>query len=250
MTGSIRHLAIGFVATVAMLLLFPPFGIVPASGPMYRVLRPAGPDPHPAVVFVPGCDGFAPSFAPALYERRGEYFRAQGYIVVFADYLGRRGVKTCAGPVTHQDVARELVSAAAWARDQPTVDRGRITAIGWSYGGRGVLVALAKHVQERLAFSRAIVYYPDCRALEPWKSALPVLMLLGGSDDMTPASLCQEAVKRAGVPATVKIVVYAGARHAFDVPELPAKLRYGLATVGYDPQAAAAAREEVLRFLR
>jgi len=67
-----------------------------------------------------------------------------------------------------------------------------------------VLVALAKHAEERLAFSRAVVYYPDCRALEPWSPALPVLMLLGGSDDMTPASLCQEAVKRAAAPATVR----------------------------------------------
>jgi len=47
----------------------------------------------------------------------------------------------------------------------------------------------------------------------------------------------------------VTTVVYLEARHAFDVPELPAKMRYGLATIGHHPQAAAAAWEELQRFL-
>ena len=250
MRSRVRQLTIGIMVSIAVPLLFPSFGLAQTSEPRYRTVRPDGPGPHPAVVFVPGCDGFAPSFAPTLYDRRAAHFRAQGYVVVFADYLGRRGLKTCAGPVTHDDAARELVSAAAWTRDQAAVDRRRITAIGWSYGGRAVLVALARHAGEPLAFSRAVVYYPDCRALEPWSPALPVLMLLGGSDDMTPASLCQEAVKRAAARAAVTVVVYPGARHAFDVSELPATMRYGFATVGYHPQAAAAAQEEVQRFLR
>jgi dienelactone hydrolase len=215
----------------------------------YRIVRPDGPGPHPAVVFVSGCDGFAPSIAPELYERRAEQFRGRGYAVVFADYLGRRGLKSCAGSVTHQDAARDLVAAAAWLTSQTFVDRARITAIGWSFGGRGVLVALAEHGKGHLAFSRAVVYYPDCRTLEPWKSTLPVLMLLGGSDDMTPPALCEEGARRSAPPGTVKIVVYPGAQHAFDVPELSAKVRYGLGTIGYHPQVAVAAWEEVQRFL-
>ena len=215
----------------------------------YRTFRPDAPGPYPAVVFVSGCDGFTPPIAPALYERRAEHLRALGHVVIFADYLGRRGLKTCAGPVTHEDAARELLSAAAWLRSQPGVDHSRITAMGWSYGGRAVLVALAMHSERRSVFSRAVVYYPDCRGLEPWKATLPVLMLLGGADDMTPAKLCQEAAKSVAAPAAVKIVVYPGALHAFDVPELPAKMRYGFATIGYHPDAAAASRKEVEQFL-
>jgi dienelactone hydrolase len=216
----------------------------------YRTFRPDSAGPHPAVVFVSGCDGFTPSIAPALYERRAEHLRALGHVVVFADYLGRRGLKTCAGPITHEEAARDLVAAAAWLRTQAAVDHSRITAIGWSYGGRAVLTALASYATEHLGFSRAVVYYPDCRAVQPWKTTLPVLMLLGGDDDMTPASLCQEAVKRVAAPAAVKIVVYPGARHAFDVPELPAKMSYGFATIGHHPEAARAARKEVEQFLR
>jgi len=75
-------------------------------------------------------------------------------------------------------------------------------------------------------------------------------MLLAGDDDMTPAKMCQEAVKRTAAPTAVKIVVYAGAQHAFDVSELPTRMRYSFGTIGYHPEAAAAARDEVQRFLR
>ena len=74
-------------------------------------------------------------------------------------------------------------------------------------------------------------------------------MLLGGGDDMTPARLCEEAVKGVTARATVRIVVYPGALHAFDVPDLPARMKLGFATIGYQPEATAAARKEVEQFL-
>jgi dienelactone hydrolase len=236
-------------AGIALLLFSAVSSFAQPPEATYRIFRPDAPGPHPAVVFVSGCDGFAPSISPARYERRAEQLRALGHIVVFADYLGRRGLKTCAGSVTHDDAARDLMTAAAWLRSQAAVDPSRITAMGWSYGGRGVLAALARNAERQVAFSRAVVYYPDCRGLEPWKTAVPVLMLLGGDDEMTPAALCQEAARRVAVPAAVKIVVYPGALHAFDVPELPARMRYGFGAIGYQPEAAAAAWREVERFL-
>jgi len=237
-------------AAVAVLLLSASASVAQTPEAQYRTFRPDTSGPHPAIALVSGCDGFAPSMAPTLYERRAEHLRALGHIVIFVDYLGRRGLKTCAGAVTHDDAARDLLSATAWLRSQTAVDRDRITAMGWSYGARAVLVALAKHTGSNVAFSRVVVHYPDCRALQPWKETVPVLMLLGAADDMTPAKLCQEAVARLAVPAAVRIVVYPGALHAFDVPELPAKMRYGFATIGYHPQAAAAAQKETEQFLR
>lgn len=243
MTLSPVHLTAG-IAVLVLLVAPAAFGQAPAGS--YRTFRPDGPGPHPAVVLLSGCDGFRPSFAPTLYERRAAELRALGQLVIFADYLGRRGLKSCAATITHADAARDLVAAAAWLASRPEVDHARITAMGWSYGGRAVLTALAKPPQGQLSFSRAVVYYPDCRVLEPWKTTRPVLMLLGGGDDMTPARLCEEAVK--GV-TTVKIVVYPGALHAFDVPDLPARMKLGFATIGYQPEATAAARKEVEQFL-
>jgi dienelactone hydrolase len=235
---------------VATLLLFAGPSLAQLPEPKYRIFRPDGAGARPAVAFLSGCDGFAPPNAPGRYERRAEQLRAQGYLVIFVDYLGRRAMKSCGSTVSHDGAAQDLIAASAWLRSQPGVDASRITAMGWSYGGRAVLAALANHPEAALGFSRAVVYYPDCRALRPWKPAVPVLMLLGGDDDMTPPQLCQEAVKQLAVPASVKIVVYPGARHGFDVPELPATMRYGFATIGYQPEAAASSSREVEQFLR
>jgi dienelactone hydrolase len=216
----------------------------------YRIFRPDGPGTRPAVAFLSGCDGFTPPNAPARFEHRAEQLRAQGYVVIFVDYLGRRAMKSCGPTVSHDAAAQDLVGATAWLKAQPGVDPARITAMGWSYGGRAVLAALASQPPAALGFSRAVVYYPDCRALRPWKSTLPLLMLLGGDDDMTPPQLCQDAVKQVTAPASVKVVVYPGALHGFDVAELPAKMRNGFATMGYHPEAAAASTKEVEQFLR
>jgi dienelactone hydrolase len=243
-----RTVTIG--AAIALAVALVSTGVAQPRDPTYRTFRPASAGPHPAVIFASGCDGFVPSLAPALYERRAEAFRAQGYVVVFADYLGRRGLKTCAGPITHQDAAHDVVAAAAGLASQPGVDAARIAAIGWSYGGRAVLEALVEHTTRPVGFSRAVVFYPDCRALPPWKATAPVLMLLGGDDDMTPARLCQEAVTRVAAPAAVKVVVYPGALHGFDVPEVRTKVRVGFGTLAYHPEAAASAEKEVQQFLR
>jgi dienelactone hydrolase len=221
----------------------------PAGG--YRSFTPDGPGPHPAVVFVSGCSGFAPSFAPGVYERVAQQLRGQGHMVVFADYLGRWNLKSCAGgSITHADAAKELVAAATWLKSQPSIDPARISALGWSYGGGAVLVALGRYTEEQLGFSRAVVYYPDCRSVRPWKAGTPVLMLLGGEDDVAPGKPCETLAKKSAAPEAVKILWYPGAYHAFDVSELPAKTSGPWGTIGYQTQAAAAAWEEIQQFLK
>lgn len=241
---------LALVGGLGFLLLLAPSAGAQSSAGGYRVFRPAGAGPHPGVAFVSGCSGFAPSIAPTFYERVAEHFREQGFMVIFVDYLGRRGLQSCArAPITHADAARDLVSAVAWLKSQPDMDQGRIAAMGWSYGGGAILVALAEHTEDQLGFSRAVVYYPDCRAVKPWKPATPVLMLLAGEDDVAPGKKCQTTVKENAAPETVKIVIYPDAYHAFDVSGLPAKAQYPFGTIGYHPQAAAAAWEEIQRFL-
>ena len=142
------------------------------------------------------------------------------------------------------------MAAATWLKSQPLVDPARISALGWSYGGSAILAALAEHNQDQLSFSRAVVYYPICRGLRPWKNATPVLMLLAGADDTAPGDACEEVAKSNATPNAVKIVVYSGAQHAFDVSELPAKMTYRFGTIGYDPRAAAAAQQEIEKFLQ
>jgi dienelactone hydrolase len=241
----VNHGRIGIVG-IALLLL----ACRPAETEIldYRVFEPAGAGPHPAVLFVSGCAGFHPTFAPNAYLHRAERLRALGYIVVFVDYLGRRGLASCPDWIAGIDVAGEVIAAATWLRAQPQVDPARVFAMGWSHGGGAILDALAVSAPERIPFRRAVLFYPDCRLARPWRAPVPVLMHLAQADNVTPVWRCERVVQRAS-SALIKVLSYPDAHHGFDADELPARTAYGLGTVGYHPVAAAAAWEETQRFL-
>ena len=216
----------------------------------YRVFRPDGPGPHPAVVFLAGCSGFKPKLTPAAYERKAEKLRSLGFLVVWADYLGRRNLPNCSsGGISQDQAGEDAVAAALWVKSQPGVDPQRIAAMGWSWGGGSILAALSNRRVKDLVLSRAILYYPYCMRSETFEHRIPVLVLRGGSDTVAPPHLCRTALESKPGNQSVKIIVYANARHGFDLSELPPKIEYAYGTLGYDPKADAAAWTEVLRFL-
>ena len=244
------RLASGF-AVLSVLVLWASTTFAQAADGGYRIFKPDGSGLHPALALVSGCSGFAPVGARKFYERVAEKLRGEGYVVLFVDYVGRRGLQHCSRPptVTEHEAARDLVAALSWLRSQPFVDKAHISALGWSYGGGAVLAALADYTEEQLGLFRAIAYYPLCRAVQPWKVATPVLMLLAGDDEVAPSRVCREAVEKSATPDIVKIVTYHGALHAFDVTEIPEGTRGPGGAMGYNAPAAAAAWEQVLRFL-
>jgi len=215
----------------------------------YEIFRPNGPGPHPAVLFISGCSGFSPGFAPKHYKLIAEKLRAKGYVVVFVDYIEHRGKMNC-HELTTQEAAEDLVKGASWLKSQPSIDPARITAIGWSFGGNAVLVAINKYKMEQLVFSRAIVYYPTCGGVWRWKAKVPVLMILAGEDRIARSDMCQDAAKDSANTDMVKMVIYPDAQHCFDMSELPLEMYFEFGKIGYHPQAAAAAWSEVERFLQ
>lgn len=87
---------------------------------------------------------------------------------------------------------------------------------------------------------------------------IPLQILIGASDDWTPAAPCLELAERvraAGGP--MEIVAYDGAFHDFDAPNVPTRIRKnvattptGTATVGTNEEARRAAIERVEWLLR
>ena len=90
-------------------------------------------------------------------------------------------------------------------------------------------------------FGAGVALYPNCEHYSGFYS--PLLILIGGADDWTPAVLC-EVLK---VHSTVELKVYRGAPHSFDNPG-PSR-RYLGHVLGYDGTATADARQRVGDFL-
>jgi len=215
-----------------------------------RVLLPSGDSSHPAVLLVPGCSGFVARNGINHYEERARELQAAGYVVVFVDYLGPRQLTDCAGGrnVSQAEVAADILAAARWSKEQPYVAADKIFAIGWSYGGGGVLAALTAMPPGQPLLARAVTYYPDCRGAMPWSSTgVTTLMLMGARDEVAIPALCEPVIK--GVSATtLRTVLYPNARHGFDMRSLPERSEFG--RLGYNADAAKASWTAVLEFLR
>ena len=220
----------------------------PATEP-YRVLSPSGSAPHPAVLLVPGCSGFGAVNGVNLYDERGGELQAAGYVVVFVDYLGR--FSNC-GHVSHAQVGEDILEAVTWARAQAGVDPGRISVIGWSYGGGGVLAALRAvpsgppDAREGSDVTTLIVV-----ARRPGRPAgIAALLLLGANDDVARPAVCEPVVEGRAAGHTSRGRRIPMRLHAFDMRGLPECTEYPFGTIGYNAEAANASWATLLDFLK
>jgi dienelactone hydrolase len=214
----------------------------------FRVLSPADSTLHPTVLLVPGCSGFTATNGVNLYEERAAELQAAGYVVVFVDYIGRRMQTNCAH-VSQAEASADILEAASWVRDQSNVDAARISVIGWSYGGGGVLAALKAMPPGPPAFAKAVIYYPVCRGAAPWTTNTTGLMLLGAIDDIAYPALC-DAVAKGIPPEKLRAITYPNARHGFDMRGLPERTDLPSGSLAYNADAAKASWSAVLDFLK
>jgi dienelactone hydrolase len=235
---------------------------VTLHGTLYR---PDGDGPFPAVVALHGCGGIVhrPAMQSQLYSEWANVLVAKGFVVLFPDSFGSRGL----GPQCREEkrkvhASRERVAdanaARRWLQTQSYVRADRISLVGWSNGGSAALWAVrptaAPH-NDGADFRSAIAFYPSCRRLRvtAWSARVPTLILAGGADDWTSAAVCQQMVAGAhGRSARAEIVVYPGAYHEFDRANSPIRVRTGLANTA-DPSGRAhggtnpAARSDALK---
>jgi dienelactone hydrolase len=197
------------------------------------LVQPDGPPEGSAVVALHGCGGPFPS-------RDGSWavtLAHAGHIVLLPDSFGPRGLGSQCGvkelSVTPSKVRRQdAIAAAAWLAGQPGTPPGGVDLVGWSNGGGTVLCAAAQRPDLPPGlFRRFVAFYPGCGTVSreaDWRPARPLLILVGESDDWTPAEPCHDLAAR--FPGQVELVTYPGAYHDFDAPDRAVEERSGLAT--------------------
>ncbi len=208
--------------------------------------RPNPPGRHPAVIVLHGCGGFS-RFYPVV----ADVLQSYGYVALALDSLGN--ARACTGGGGHVAEAFDAYAALGWLARQDFVDPDRVALLGFSMGGKATLDDVetgpgAIEKIEKRHFRAAIAYYPGCRDRAGVMTA-PTLILIGADDDWTRASWCRDMMaRRDGKGAPVKLAVYPGATHAFNVPAPPREyLGHHLV---YDPRATADAWRQVRSFLQ
>jgi dienelactone hydrolase len=224
----------------------------------------------PAVVLLHGCGG-PYDRQGQLSERMRDYaalLNAQGAHALVLDSLTPRGEKElCAQKlgarrVTQNNRRLDALAALQWLATRPGVDPQRLGLLGWSNGGSTVLAAIntrhpgAAGSSVKPAF--AVAFYPGCEAelQRGFEASAPLLMLVGESDDWTPAAPCR-ALVRVSTGTAPLLEAYPGAYHGFD-SRAPVRLRKDVPNgvspgqgvhVGGDAAAREASRQSLLQFI-
>ena len=190
---------------------------------------PATASPAPAVALFHGCGGDYDKHGE-LSKRMREYsalFHRAGFHVLVVDSLtARYETELCTQRLGRRRVTQanrrlDALGAIAYLAERSDVDAKRIGLVGWSNGGSTVLAATnGRHhdvatAQTHAAF--AVAFYPGCEAdlKRGYEPVAPLLLLVGGADDWTPAAPCRALARRSTEPKP-EIEVYAGAFHDFD----------------------------------
>lgn len=220
------------------------------------LMKPAGTGPFPAIVALHGCGGLGSG--SARDQDWGNRLVAAGFIVIFPDSFGSRGLRSQCNvrdrEVKSKDRAGDAFATAEWLATRPEVMRSRIGLLGWSNGGTTVLSASRTiRAPKGVEFRHAIAFYPGCKVMaeQNFRARIPVTIFHGLADDWTPPEPCQKL-------SGVNFIGFPGAYHDFDHPNLPMRTRKaafsargdGIVTVGTDPAARAAATARALSIFR
>ena len=189
----------------------------------YRLEKPKGAGPFPAVMMVPGCSGFEYASAKEAYNSGQKRLVELGFVTLRVDYLAARNVSHCFdGGVSTEEVAIDIGIAAGYLREQTFVKKDSLNVVGWSYGGAGALQALGRtNHREPVKVDAVVAIYPLCDCVQQrWDSQVPVLVLVGLLDTAAPLKNCTGLFR--GLPdERLTIKTYEDAQHEFDDFESP-----------------------------
>lgn len=144
---------------------------------------------------------------------------------------------------------------------QSFVDPKRAFVVGFSQGGLLSLSSVQSGPIEQGAvnkFLAAAAFYPLCIGLKG-PMAVPTLILMGESDDWTPAEDCRKLAagqndfgisRQKGDGPPIQLIVYPGAYHGFDIPTLRRPIDYFGHHIEFNQSATDQSGEALHRFFQ
>ncbi len=218
--------------------------------------RPAG-----WVVILPGSSGLTIFDDDSHYFDTANRYNDLGFDVLVVDYKPalRASASTPEGASPGEKIAWITERAIEWMWHEHPRTRTRQGVIAaWSLGAEGALRLVNDDRKTKsLQIGSAVFFYPTNFEQVELDNRVPLLILVGDNDDVTPAAAARAMVDdRSATTATVELVIYPGARHGFDIESLktPRTIRllplFGpSATFFYDAEAAHDANERVTTFI-
>jgi len=165
----------------------------------------------------------------ARHRMWGEFLAEHGYVALMLDSFTSRNIKELCTikignrPLKESERVGDAYAALEWLRAQQGVDPARVVLLGWSHGAGTTLHAIAHKPPGMAGVRAAVAFYPGCTARSKRAAGFhpyaPLLLLIGESDDWTPAAPCvalASAVSARGEP--MQIVTYPNTYHDFDNP--------------------------------
>lgn len=209
------------------------------------------------VVLLPGASGLTIFEDSEHYCRAAEALNHDGFDVIVVDYKAAyRAAERPPKLETGGKIAWVAERAVEWGRREGVIGSDESGAIvAWSLGGEGLWELVGDRARlEAMRIRAAAAYYPSPDGRPVKAVVVPLLVLTGDRDDVTKAGEIRAKVEGKG---DVRVRVFAGAQHGFDVESIREAREVRLlpligpsATFQFDESAARASRAELSEFLR
>jgi len=184
-----------------------------------------------AMVVMHGSGGIIEGREDAWAER----LNAIGLASFVVDSFTPRGIRATGDDQSRLPLAASVsdaLHALTLLAQHPAIDPERIGIMGFSKGGQVALYTALEPFRLAVTgpqrrFALHIALYASCSI--PYKAGsvtgAPLLLLLGGADEYTPAAHCDRYAdwfRAQGTPT--EVIVFPGAHHGFDLAEPPRRL--------------------------
>ena len=202
---------------------------------------PSGRPPFPAIIVLHGRGG-----RTSQQEGWATRLNGWGYAALIVDSHSPRGIHyNCAGPaeerpITPQDRAGDVISAALWLCNQPEIDAPRIGVIGFSNGGWTAVWVTQRRYEDLYPglLKASVDYYGGCSHPQD-HGMVPLLVLAGEADNWAfPAQHWREFGSKLTSSQIFKIQTYPGVVHCFDCSNLQGLMFSQGHPMEYDAAAA------------